>query len=315
MEIKDGYVSYIVNPKRGASSSKNLVTQFKEYLLDKDIEVKTHFTKSLEHACELATKSAVDFDCKLVVGCGGDGTIREIAHGLEGSGKPLLVLPCGTENLLANELGFNEKVETTIEAFESDCIKPLDLGSVNGKCFTSIAGFGFDGEVVKRVSAKRFGHINHLDYFWPIWRTFWSHEFPKLKVIVDGEEIYDGKCMAFVGNISRYAIGLKILRSADFGDGVLDVCVYNCGSRLRLFKHAMMTLFKLHTRRPDVVYRQGKHIEITARGGRSVDCEIDGDPGPDVPINIEIIAQAVSVLVPPNAKPAGVRTRLIRMIG
>ncbi|MCF7954884.1 MAG: diacylglycerol kinase family lipid kinase [Phycisphaerae bacterium] len=315
MEIKEGYVSYIVNPKSGASSAKNLVTKFKEYLLDKGVEVRTHFTESLAHACELATKSAVDFECKLVVGCGGDGTLREIAHGLEGSDTPLLVIPAGTENLLANELGFNEKVETTIKAFEGDCIKPLDLGSANGKCFTSIAGFGFDGEVVKRVSAKRFGHINHLDYFWPIWRTFWSHEFPKMKVVVDDEEVFDGRSMVFVGNISRYAIGLQILRSADFGDGLLDVCVYRCGSMLRLFKHAMMTLFKLHTRRPDVVYRQGKKIELTARGGKVVDCEIDGDPGPGTPMKIEVIPQAVNVLVPPNARPAGIRTRLIRMIG
>lgn len=315
MEIKDGYVSYIVNPKSGASSAKNLVTKFKEYLLEKDIEVRTCFTESLAHACELATKSAVDYDCKLVVGCGGDGTLREIAHGLEGSDKPLLVLPCGTENLLANELGFNEKVETTIKAFEGGCIKPLDLGSANGKCFTSIAGFGFDGEVVKRVSEKRFGHINHLDYFWPIWRTFWSHEFPRIKVAVDDKEIFEGNCMVFVGNISRYAIGLEILRSADYGDGMLDICIYKCDSRLRLFKHAMMTLFKLHTRRPDVIYCQGKKIELSSTAQKSVDCEIDGDPGPDIPMTIEIIAQAVNVLVPPNAKPAGIRTRLIRMIG
>jgi diacylglycerol kinase (ATP) len=314
MEINDGYVSYIVNPKSGASSTKRLVTQFKEYLLDKGVEVKTSFTESLEHACELSTRSAVDFDCKLVVGCGGDGTLREIAHGLEGSDTPLLMIPCGTENLLANELGFDEKVETLVKAFEGGCFKPLDLGSANGKCFTSIAGFGFDGEVVKRVSEKRFGHINHLDYFWPIWRTFWSHEFPKIKVVIDGKEIFDGKCMVFVGNISRYAIGLEILKSADYGDGKLDVCVYKCGSRLRLFKHALMTALKLHKYRPDVIYRQGENIELTSRTEKT-DCQIDGDPGPELPMNIEIIAKAVNVLVPPNAKPAGMRTRLIRMIG
>ncbi len=314
MDIDGGYISYIVNPKSGASSAKNLVMQFKDYLLDHGYEVRTFFTESLAHACELATKSAVDYDCKLVVGCGGDGTLREIAHGLEGSDKPLLVVPCGTENLLANEMGFNEKVATLIEAFEGDCVKPLDLGSANGRCFTSIAGFGFDGEVVKRVSAERFGHINHLDYFWPIWRTFWSHEFPRVKVVVDGDEIFDGRCMVFVGNISRYAVGLQILRSADYGDGLLDVCIYKCSSRLRLFKHAFMTLVKLHTRRPDVMYRQGKSIELSGQS-KQVDCEIDGDPGPQLPMKIEVIERAVRVLVPPNAKPAGMRTRLIRMIG
>ena len=185
MEPKDGYISYIVNPKSGASSNNLMVSEFRKYLQDKGFDVRTSLTESLEHACELATKAAVDYECALVVAAGGDGTIREAAHGLEGSDKPLLIIPCGTENLLANELGFDEKTQTLRKAFEGGCIRPLDLGSANDKCFTSIAGFGFDGSVVKLVNENRTGHIRHLDYFWPIWRTFWGYEFPAMKVIVD----------------------------------------------------------------------------------------------------------------------------------
>ena len=82
------------------------------YFVKKGFEVKASLTDSLEHACELATDAAVDYDCAMVVVVGGDGTVREVAHGLEGSDKPLLIVPGGTENLLANELGFDEKVKT-----------------------------------------------------------------------------------------------------------------------------------------------------------------------------------------------------------
>jgi len=314
MDINGGYICYIVNPSSGASSAKNLVSEFQQYLLERSYDVRTCFTKSLEHACELATQAAVDYDCKLVVACGGDGTLREVAHGLEGSDTPMLVVPCGTENLLANELGYDERLKTVVKAFEGDSLRPLDLGSANGNCFASVAGFGFDGDVVKRVSDDRVGHINHLDYFWPIWRTFWSHQFPKIKVEVDDKEIFNGRCMAFVGNTSRYAIGLEILYKADFGDGLLDVCVFKCSSRLRLFKHAIMTLLKLNSRQSDVIYKQGKKIHLSTKE-KNVNCEIDGDPGPSLPIDVEVIAQSVNVLVPPDAKPAGIRTRLIRMIG
>ncbi|MHC4498824.1 MAG: diacylglycerol/lipid kinase family protein [Planctomycetota bacterium] len=181
MRPDDGYIAYIVNPKSGASSSKLTGRQFQQYLAGKGFDVKVSLTTSLEHACELATDAAVDYDCAGVVvdyDCagvvvvGGDGTVREVAHGLEGSDKPLLVVPCGTENLLANELGFDERLKTIIRAFETAYVRPLDLGSANGKCFTSIAGFGFDGQIVKRVSEKRKGHIDYFDYFWPIsqWR-------------------------------------------------------------------------------------------------------------------------------------------------
>ncbi|MFC1781035.1 diacylglycerol/lipid kinase family protein [Planctomycetota bacterium] len=314
MKPDDGYISYILNPKSGATSTQKVGRRFERYLAKRGFHVRISLTNSLEHACELATDAAVDYDCAMVIAAGGDGTIREVAHGLEGSDKPLLIMPSGTENLLANELGFDEKLKTLIATMEAGYIRPLDLGNVNGKCFTSIAGFGFDGEVVKRVSQQRSGHINHFDYFWPIWRTFWEYKFPSMKVKVDGEEIFDGRGMVFVGNISRYAIGLQILHYANYSDGLLDVCIYKCASRIHLVKHSLMTVLKHHADCRDVIYRQGKNITVSVSGD-FVKTEIDGDPGPSLPVEINVIPQAVKCIVPEQAKPAGIRTRIKRAIG
>jgi len=314
MKPDDGYIAYIVNPKAGATSSKLTGWRFEQYLVKNRFKVIVNLTTSLDHACELATDSAVDYDCAAVVVVGGDGTVREVAHGLEGSDKPLLIVPQGTENLLANELGFDEKLKTIIKTFEAGYIRPLDLGNANGKCFTSIAGFGFDGEVVKRVSEQRAGHIDHFDYFWPIWRTFWEYKFDPMTVKVDGEDIFDGPGLVFVGNISRYAVGLQVLHYADFGDGLLDVCVYKCASQLHLAKHSMMTILKHHADSGDVIYRQGKNITVSSKNDR-IKTEIDGDPGPKLPVKIKVIKHAVNCIVPEGAKPAGIRTRIIRAIG
>jgi len=314
MKPDDGYITYIVNPKSGASSRKLTGRQFQEYLVKKGFEVRVGLTASLEDACELATEAAVDYDCALVVVVGGDGTVREVAHGLEGSDRPLLIVPCGTENLLANELGFDEKLKTIIKTFKAGYIRPLDLGSANGKCFTSIAGFGFDGRVVRRVSQQRKGYIDYFDYFWPIWRTFWDYKFGSMRVEVDGEEIFDGRGLVFVGNISRYAVGLQILHYADFGDGLLDVCIYKCASQVRLLKHSMMTILKQHADSGGVIYRQGKDITVSSNTA-GIETEIDGDPGPALPVQINVIPQAVNVMVPEGAKPAGIRTRIIRALG
>ncbi len=314
MNPDDGYIAYIVNPKSGATSSKLTGRQFEEYLVKKGFEVRSSLTASLDDACELATDAAVDYDCAMVVVVGGDGTVREVAHGLEGSDKPLLIVPCGTENLLANELGFDEKLKTIIKTFEAGYTRPLDLGSANGKCFTSIAGFGFDGQVVKRVSQQRHGHIDYFDYFWPIWRTFWGYRFEAMRVEVDGEEIFDGRGLVFVGNISRYALGLQILHYADFGDGLLDVCIYKCRSQVHLLKHSAKTALKRHAGSGDVIYRQGKNITVSSEQA-NIETEIDGDPGPALPVQIEVIPQAVNCIVPEGAKPAGIRTRIIRALG
>ena len=313
MKPDDGYIAYIVNPKSGASSNKLAGRRFERYLVQRGFEVRANLTASLDDACELASDAAVDYDCAMVVVVGGDGTVREVAHGLEGSGKPLLIVPCGTENLLANELGFDEKLRTIIRTFEAGYIRTLDLGTANGRCFTSIAGFGFDGQVVKSVSEQRKGHIDYFDYFWPIWRTFWNYKFDAIKVEVDGEEIFQGRGLVFVGNISRYAVGLQILHYADFGDGLLDVCIYKCASHLHLVKHSVMTILKQHADSSDVIYRQGKNILVNSDA--AIETEIDGDPGPALPVEIKVIPQAVNCLVPEGAKPAGIRTKIIRAIG
>lgn len=315
MNPQDGYIQYIVNPKSGASSNKQLVSGFKDYLQEHDYDVRLVFTESLEHACELATQAAVDYRCSLVCAAGGDGTLREVIHGLEGSDKTLLPIPAGTENLLANELGFDLSVEKLMKAFEGGCKRPLDLGMINGKCFTSIAGFGFDGAVIHRMHAWRTGHINHLDYFWPIWRTFWEYNFPPMRVEADGKEIFNDRGLVFVGNISRYAIGLSILKNADYGDGLLDVCIFGCTHQARLLWHAAKTVLKRHTPGNNVVYTQAKSIRVEPVGEQAIYAQIDGDPGPDLPAEIHIIPEAIHVLVPPGAKPAGIRTRLRRMIG
>lgn len=275
--------------------------------------MRTNPTMHVDHATKLAQRASSAYDCALIVAVGGDGTIREVAHGLNGTNKPLMMVPHGTENLLASELGFDEKLETLIRTFEAEYTRPLDLGRVNDRCFTSIAGFGFDGQVVNRVHRQRTGHITHLDYFWPIWRSLSEYKFRPMKVCVDGEEIFNGQGLVFVGNISRYSVGLKILERADFGDGLLDVCVYRCASRLHLAEHAIRTLFKGHSKSSDVIYRQGKEIDISSDHSDTF-TQIDGDPGPPLPAHITVIPKAVTVMVPKGAKPAGIRTRIIRAL-
>ncbi|MHC4745142.1 MAG: diacylglycerol/lipid kinase family protein, partial [Planctomycetota bacterium] len=161
MQPEDGYIAFIVNPKAGPSSTKPLGHRFVAHLRKRGFDVRTYNTMYADHATELAERVGGDYDCALIVGVGGDGTIREVAQGLEGSDKPLMMVPNGTENLLASALGFDESLNTLIRTFDEEYTKVLDLGKSNGRCFTSIAGFGFDGQIVNRVHRQRTGHITH----------------------------------------------------------------------------------------------------------------------------------------------------------
>jgi len=311
MNPQTGYISLIINPKSGASSEKQVAKEFIDYLQQKNFRLQIEYTKSLPHAQTLAAESAVKYDCAMVIVAGGDGTIREVVHGLEGSDKPMMLLPCGTENLLANELGYKFNLKTAISVFESEVTHPLDLCKANDKFFTSVGGVGFDGRVVKLVDAQRKGNITHLHYFNPILQTFLKYDFPKITVEVEDEVVFSDRGIVIFGNISRYALGLPILKNADYGDGLLDVCIYKCHDKPHLLYHSLMTVFKRHRRSKNVIYKQCKKIKIYSDA--PIDTELDGDPGPALPLEVTIIPQAVKVLVPPKAKPVGMRRRIFRV--
>jgi diacylglycerol kinase family enzyme len=93
----------------------------------------------------------------------------------------------------------------------------------------------------------------------------------------------------------------------------LDICVYRCAGRVHLVKHSILTVLKLHASCRDVIYRQGKRITVSS-ASENVKAEVDGDPGPLLPVHIEVVPGAVQCMVAPDAKPAGIRTRIIRAL-
>jgi YegS/Rv2252/BmrU family lipid kinase len=311
MNPDTGYITLIINPRAGARSKKHLAEKFIEYLKQRNFKLQIHYTTHPNHAKEIAADVAVKYDCQLVVVAGGDGTIRETVSGLEGCDKPLMLLPCGTENLLANELGYRFDFKTAVKVFEAEIQHPLDLCKANDRFFTSVGGAGFDGDVVKLVDAQRKGNITHLHYFKPILQSFMKYDFPKFTVEADDEIIFKGRGFAIFGSISRYAVGLPILQKADYGDGLLDICIYKCKNHIGLLYHSLMTVLKRHRKSKDVIYKQCKKLKIYSDVPMTT--ELDGDPGPDMPLEITILPQAVKVLIPPHSKPVGMRTRMLKI--
>ena len=95
-----------------------------------------------------------------------------VAGGLRDLHVPFVVLPLGTENLLARELGMPVDPEAAACNLLHGQPRAIDACEMNGRRFLAVAGVGFDAECVERFMRIRRGHITHGDYFWPIWRTF-----------------------------------------------------------------------------------------------------------------------------------------------
>jgi diacylglycerol kinase (ATP) len=288
---------FIINPKAGANLNVSAIRFLRDHLRSEGHTVGLALTRSLAHAGQLA-RQAADSRTDFIVIAGGDGTIRTVADAVVHRDVTLVILPCGTENLLASELGIDGTQNTTLKTLRHGVTRNLDLGLANSRHFIAVVGVGFDADVVRRVHGQRSGHITHGSYIWPICRTFWEYDFPTLRIHADGRLICDEPALVFIGNISRYAVGLKVMPGADCSDGQLDLVIYRCHQRRRLLIHSLLTTIGQSHRSSRVTRTRCSQIAIDSPCP-DVPVQLDGDPGPPLPLGIEIIPAATRVLTPP----------------
>jgi YegS/Rv2252/BmrU family lipid kinase len=291
-----GEYHFIVNPTSGRRRAAAALQEALGRLTAAGCQGFIHTTTS---AGEATTVAQALPDAAAVVAVGGDGTVREVAQGLLGGAVPLAILPAGTENLVAKELRFDKSPVQLVRTLLSSATREIDVGVVGHRAFLVVVGVGFDAEIVRRLSRRRQGHITHLDYFRPVWRTYWSHRFPRLRIVADGETILEDEGLVFVGNMPRYGLGLRILGDALVDDGLLDVCIFRCHRRSRLLLHAFRTVCGRHRTSNDVIYLRAREIHVSSED--PVPFEVDGDDGGDLPADIHLHSQKLQVLVPPVA--------------
>ncbi len=292
---------FIVNPKSGSHLNVSKLKALRDNLRKSGNRVDLTLTESLEHAGQLAG-DAVNRGVTAVIVAGGDGTVRDVVNAMAGSVVPILIVPGGTENLLATDIGLDGRLERSMAALAGGKVRNLDLGNANGSHFMAIAGIGFDGEIIRQAHAVRKGHIAPLDYVLPICKTFWEYDFPTIRVEADGEVLCDEPALVFVCNIARYAVGLKLSPEANCGDGQLDVCIYRCKNHLQLIRHSSNTLLRRSHKSASVIRKRCKRLKISSES-KNVPVQLDGDPGPSLPLEIEVIPNAAKLLTPPP--PAG----------
>jgi diacylglycerol kinase family enzyme len=288
----------IVNPLSGRGSRWPDVRRISRILEDAGVRFETWSTKGPGHATELAAQAAGRGEsakaCDAVLIVGGDGTVCEVVNGLVGTGLPMAILGAGTENLLVRELVMPADPHAIAETLLYGDPFRCDVGEVNGRFFLAIVGAGFDAECVQRLTNVRSGHIGYADYFWPIWRTFWAHRFPWMWVVADGQDVFRGRGMVFIGGIGRYAGGLRILARARMDDGLLDLAIFPCAGKGRLLRHAMNTFLARHLEDHSVVYRQCRRIQVGSP--ERVLLEIDGEAGGFLPIDCHVVPRGVVFL-------------------
>jgi len=289
-----GRVRLVVNPIAGAGLSTWVLPLLVRRLARLGLSCEVVRTFTAEDAQQAASELHGPYHALVVLG--GDGTVREVIAGLSRRDVPVGIVPLGTANVLARELGLPMRPERAAQVIARGHVRRLDLGYAGGRPFLLMAGVGFDAEVTARVHASRRGAITILSYLPAVVGVLLRYRFPVIRVAVDGRPVDREANFVVVSNTRQYGGPLVMAVDAEPDDGWLDVCLYRITKR----RAALSLLIRLLThRRPDrsrATFLRGRRIEVTGDG--PVRYQLDGDPFGTVPVTVDIAPRAVPVIVP-----------------
>ena len=278
-------VLLVENPNAGASDKQALLKELREDLLSQGFLVEQESKpESIQKCLRAASEENNRFAC--VICAGGDGTIGMVANWADPT-TPLAILPLGTENVLAKQLGFNHDIKQLIHRIISSKTFSLDAGEANGQLFLAVASVGFDAEVVRLLSARRTGHIDHTTWIRPILQALRGYQFPKIRVQTEGNEKAIHTRWAFIFNVPRYALGLRFVAEGDCADGQLDLCCFRGGRWWNGLRYFVGVLFGWHRAWRDTHVEQVTQISIES--DEPVPYQLDGDPGGELPVTIRVL--------------------------
>ncbi len=198
------------------------------------------------------TRAAVEQGYDAVVAAGGDGTVRCVAAALAETGTALGVLPLGTLNHFAKDLGIPAELAGAAEVVGTGVPRTLDLGSVNGEMFVNNAVLGFYPLVVEERDRERerTGRGKWLAAAWALARVLPRVPALRLSVDVEGERVRRKTHLVFVGN-NEYEMNVFTAGARNrFDSGELYLYVADCPDRLRLFSLALYALVRDARRSP-----------------------------------------------------------------
>jgi diacylglycerol kinase family enzyme len=286
-------VVILANPRAGAGSSRSHVDELTAGLHERGLEPLVCWQREeFSTAVQLAGA-----ELRCVVSAGGDGTLVETLN--RAPGQPVALLPVGTENLVARFLHIERSGQKLAQIVAGGAYRRLDMAratSATGqRLFCLMAGAGFDAEVVHRVHRRRHGHIDKSTYVWPIIQALRRYPYPIMDVeILDSGERLRG-ALVLICNLPQYAMGLPVAPEARGNDGWLNLCVFERPGIANLFRYLSNLVRGRRDKIRDFHHRFIRRVQLTA--AQTVRLQTDGDPAGTLPVTIEVVPAALTLLV------------------
>jgi diacylglycerol kinase family enzyme len=257
---------------------------------------------TIEDSGRAQATQAVEDGADIVYVCGGDGTVMACVTALAGTDVAMAVLPAGTGNLLAANLGLTGDAATGVEVALQGGRRRIDVGVVDDRCFAVMAGMGFDAQLLAATSETAKKHIGWVAYAFGALRHLRDRPM-RVRISLDGKPAFPRRPRTvIVGNVGRLQGGVRLLGDAEPDDGLLDVAVLSP----RTLRHWVALGWGVLRRKAVVPLMEtytAARVEI--RSNRAQPRQLDGDTiAPGKHMLITVRPKALLLCVPqPDVDP------------
>jgi diacylglycerol kinase (ATP) len=230
-----------------------------------------------------------------IVAAGGDGTVNEVVNGMARSNAALGLLPVGTMNVFATELGLPvHDLELCWKIIKNGHTRLVDLPNANRKYFVQLAGVGLDAQVVKETSGRLRQSFGPLSYLISAAQIA-AREPPRLFLKSENASVSEGS-FVLVGNGRLYGGPFPFFKHAVLDDGLLDVVVFKRLGYLEIIKYLQDVVFSSDINAPEIEYFQTASLRVES--DQKVPVEVDGELLGNCPVEFGIRHRSLRVLAP-----------------
>lgn len=298
----------IVNPRSGPWDVRRELPMVLNHLESHGWHTSLHETERAGEATQLAQQARDEgLDAVLVVG--GDGTINEVINGLAESPVALGVLPGGTGNVWAKELGLPTRsprhllpLVDAARALVPGSSRRIDLGKANGRYFLQWAGLGLDAEVTYAMEprTRRQRRLGTLTYIVAGLTAAAQLVGTRVRVWIDDERIYRRSILIVISNSQLYGGKVRIATDARLDDGLLDLNIFAGTGFASAIRTVLGVVTGLHVRDPRHSFYRGSVIRVEAEKPMAI--HVDGEPFNTTPLECTVVPRALTVLVPEHTR-------------
>lgn len=313
-------VALIYNPASGQHSArrKAAVQDALAVLVDAGIAAEAFETNAPGSATVFA-QEAVRRGCDTILACGGDGTVHEILQSLVGTDVALGVIPLGTANALAADLGLTASPAKVVRKLLGATPVRISVGRIHyqdkdgkpdSRYFAVAAGVGADALLMARMDAGLKRRLGYVLYMYEAFRIWATHPFPLFEVVlpvngngsarvVDVSQLLAVRVRSFGGALRYLAPGASVR------NGSLSLLAFKTRSRFRYMLFLLAVLAGRHTFAKEVELMESPSIECRLRDSADGDffVEADGEVLGLLPARMEVVHHALNLLVPAGAQP------------